>query len=88
MSAWLPLSMNDALALAPALMLAAPESVTCSVPLETLSAVVASSYTATPLPASGSAAATPAIAAAMSSSTVCAAGSAFTGARSAASADS
>ena len=81
MSAWLPDSVNDALALAPALMLAAPESVTCNVPLDTLSWTRLTSCNAMPPPWSGSATATPLIGVRLSSSTACAPGTLFTGAR-------
>ena len=80
MSAWLPAIVNVALLLAPAEKLALPASVTCSVPLATLSAALASSYCAMPPPACGSATATPTIDVATSSNTVCAPGTVLTGA--------
>ena len=80
-AAWLPLSVSVPLPLLPALMLAPPDSVTSSVPLDTLSADVASSLAVMPPPLSGSATDRPVMATWVSSNTLGEAGMVFTGGR-------
>ena len=75
MSVTLPLIVNVLDPFAPALIVAAPESVTSNTPLVTVNCVVM-----TPAPASGSATEIPAIAVCVSSITVCVPGTELTGA--------